>query len=174
MKSACGGDIVGDWKITGVCYDETALAAQAKQLCADATLKIGDASVTGDVSYKADKSFVQGATELDATAELSLSTSCLGGATCAQLQAQVNMDAADGNEANCVSAAGGGCTCSTTIKDSSKSNGTYSTSGNTVTQTANNATEVQDFCVNGNRLVLLPNKMAAASDLPVRLVLQKK
>jgi hypothetical protein len=173
VKAACGGDVKGDWKITGVCYDEAAVLSTAKQVCADAMLTIGTPTVTGEVSYKSDMTFVQGATTVSATASLTLSMMCLRGGTCDLVQQQLNMGGT-GEPITCSSAAAGGCTCTWKLTDMSMATGTYTTSANTVTSKDGDATESQDYCVKGSQLVLFPTAQADTADIPVRLVLKRK
>ena len=172
VTSACGGDIKGEWKISTVCYDEAALAASAKTLCAEATLKTTDVKVSGDISYEADGTFSQGATSVKATAELTLGASCLRGLTCEQIQAQVEMDPMGAGGTTCTSASGGGCVCKSELSDSSQANGTYTVSGSSVTSTSGDQSESQDYCVKGSTLVLLPAK-EQTEEIPARLVLKR-
>jgi hypothetical protein len=174
IVDACGGAIAGDWKISGVCYDEEALGAQVKMLCPDVTVTIEQAHVTGDISYKPDQTFVQGTTELDASAKLRIGASCLRGLfTCEQIALAVNSSGALPAQVACGPAAQGGCECSTSIQQTSMATGSYAVDGFSVSQSSADMMQVHDFCVKGSRLYLLPDTEDTAS-LPVRLLLRRK
>ena len=174
VKSPCGGDIKGDWKVANVCYDEAALSASAKTICPDATLKVTGVDASGDISYKTDGMFTQGATSVKATAEWTLGASCLRGATCELVQSQVEMSSMGAGPTTCSSASGGGCLCKSELSDSSQAMGTYTVSDNTVMLKSGDQTETQAYCVKGSTLVLLPGTQEETEDLPARVVLTRK
>jgi hypothetical protein len=179
QMSACGGDIKGDWNVVAACIDQAALADQAQQICEAATLTSSVTSVSGTISYKADNTFVQGASTAAGTVDLVLPASCLkqGGVTltCPQIQGVLNKDTADAPW-TCASS-NGGCKCSEAPQLSAMSTGTYSVSDKTVTLTSTatatmeSTTVVQDYCIVGSKLYLLPT---ADSPLPAQLQFNRK
>jgi hypothetical protein len=167
--SACGGDIKGDWKVEAACLDPAALEAQAHQVCDDATLSVVSPKVSGTISYKADNTYVQSASMAQGTVEFVLGASCLKqGAltlTCQQIQDQLNKDPS--NPPSKCTNDNGGCKCSAEVAVSGGSNGTYSVVGNTVTlKDSKNMEVVQDYCIVGSKLYMLPT---ADSALPAQL-----
>jgi hypothetical protein len=166
--SACGGDIKGSWKVQAACLDPAALADQAHQVCDDASLAVLSPMVSGSITYKDDGTYVQAPSNAEATVEFTLGASCLKqGAitlTCKQVQDQLNKDPS-GAQSTCVSN-NGGCKCSADAKVSGDSHGTYTVSGNTVTLNDGTKEVVQDYCIVGSKLYMLPT---ADSPLPAQL-----
>jgi hypothetical protein len=152
--AACGGDITGDWKITQVCPDKPAVPDAIKQLCAEATFAYGDVNVTGTVSYKTDKSFMQTSTATG-TGIVTLGKSCLssGGQslTCAQLEPAFSSV----SPTKCASTSDGGCACTSTLSATQSDTGTFTTSGTSLTVTSSKGgTRTTPYCVNGGALHL--------------------
>jgi hypothetical protein len=170
--SACGGDIKGDWNVVAACIDQDALNSQAMQVCDTATLKILSPKVSGSISYKADGTFVQAPSMAEGTSEFVLPASCLKqGAvtiTCQQVQDELNKGTTVMSK--CTSS-NGGCKCTADVKESSMSTGTYTVSGHTVTLTDGTDTQVQDYCIVGSKLYMLPT---ADSPLPAQLQFNRK
>ncbi|HYP90608.1 MAG TPA: hypothetical protein VEQ59_20700, partial [Polyangiaceae bacterium] len=54
--SSCGGDIVGNWKITSSCFDFGSLEP-SEGSCPDITQTVKDVSTSGAVTYNADKTY---------------------------------------------------------------------------------------------------------------------
>jgi hypothetical protein len=170
--SACGGDIKGDWNVVAACIDQDALNSQAMQVCDTATLKILSPKVSGSISYKADGTFVQAPSMAEGTSEFVLPASCLKqGAvtiTCQQVQDELNKGTTVMSK--CTSS-NGGCKCTADVVESSQSTGTYTVSEHTVTLTDGTDTQVQDYCIVGSKLYMLPT---ADSPLPAQLQFNRK
>jgi hypothetical protein len=171
--SACGGDIKGDWNVVAACVDQDALDSQAMQVCDTATLKILSPKVSGSISYKADGTFVQAPSVAEGSSEFVLPASCLKqGAvtiTCQQIEDEFNKDATSPHT-TCTSS-NGGCKCTANRILMSMSTGTYTVSGHSVTLTDGKDTQVQDFCIVGSKLYMLPT---ADSPLPAQLQFNRK
>jgi hypothetical protein len=149
--NACGGDMVGEWKMTAACADPP----KATTLCDAATAVVGAATVTGTASYKGDMTFTLMGM-VDATATLTLPASCLmqGGKTltCSQIQTILATDPT-AKLISCT-ASGTGCKCLNPYHSVLNNTGTYSVSGSMVTLTIGKDKATADFCAKDNKLHL--------------------
>lgn len=159
--SPCGGDIVGNWKITSSCLNLDASGVGASMRCAGATSEAKDFGFSGTVAYNADKTYETNIT-VTGSVVVTLPASCLTvqnvTLTCGQLQQSFEATA-DKSEYESISCSGSS-TCSCTLKlrpQLQSESGTYSTSGNKVTQTeAGGAPTDSAYCVKGTTLVISP------------------
>jgi hypothetical protein len=179
--AACGGELTGSWKILNFCFDQPSAPSNLLDVCPTATLNVSNTVVTGNITYKADKTFSQ-ATMLTATLTLTIPGSCLQGqnaVTCSQLESSSNQ-AATGSKVSCSSTADAGCQCSSALQDSSQDSGTYTVDKARLTLVnKDGATDEEDFCVKGSNLYMLaPMTMQVPADmgdaLTGTLVLQRQ
>jgi hypothetical protein len=179
--AACGGDITGNWKILNFCFDQPSAPSNLLDVCPTATLNVSNTVVTGNISYKADKTFTS-KTNLTATLTLTIPGSCLQGqnaVTCDQLESSSNQTGPNGKVA-CISTADAGCQCSSSLQDSGQDSGTYTVDKARLTLVSDNGgTDEEDFCIEGSNLYLLapmtmqlPANMSDA--LTGNLVLQRQ
>jgi hypothetical protein len=159
MVTACGGDIVGNWRITSSCLKATGTFTTPE--CPSATVN-ASLQVTGTVSYTAALTYNL-AFMLSGTETIGFPASCLTFSgvtvTCDQLnQSFAAMPPSPTLMLHCAPAGGGGCNCSTPLNATpSNETGTYVTSGGTLTTTAvGGAAESGGYCVKGTTLDLTP------------------
>lgn len=158
--AACGGDVVGTWKVTSSCISISGLGSSAD--CPQETLKVSNITASGSVTYKSDMTYTA-QRSLAADLNITLPSSCLTfqgiTVTCAQLQMGISGDPNSGFKSiNCV-AAGAGCSCTGKIaQDQMNETGTFTTAGNVLTETTTGGkADANDYCVQGNTLLILPH-----------------
>ena len=161
MAGTCGGNVVGNWKITSSCIK--ASGSLGDSTCPGATVD-GSLSVTGTAAFTADASYSL-AFVLSGSETIFFPASCLTSngvtVTCDQLN-QVFMamplDPTTITSIHCASAGGGACNCTANLASSSTNeSGTYTTSGGTLTTTSTAGDVSTDgYCVQGNHLDLTP------------------
>jgi hypothetical protein len=139
---ACGGNIVGTWKIVGACAVGTS-SSMSVPGCAGSTATSGPASVTGGtLTFNADSTFTASITEA-AHQTLTIPANCLTSGpvteSCSELQTSfrstaMGFDAGEQSLSVTCTAASGGCTCSVSADAMTLSqSGTYTVSGNDLT-----------------------------------------
>jgi len=155
VTAACGGDIAGDWNVTGFCPDTSKVPPQIKDLCESATLDYDAPVVAGSLSFKADKSYTQ-STTAKGTGYLVLPADCLKDLpSCEQAQQLINGSGGTEKPVTCA-ASNGGCRCALAVDEKADSTGTYTTSGQTVTIKATEEL-TSNYCVKGSELTLTLN-----------------
>ncbi len=161
--AACGGDVVGKWKVVSSCVSVTSTPPMD---CPQATAKVSNLVVNGDTTYKADLTYAS-TLSLGADYDFTFPAACLTnqGVTlsCSQLQAALALvlgmePDTTVNSVTC-SATGGGCSCTLKASFGPKAeSGTYTTAGGVLTETATGGQPApSDYCVQGNKLQLLPH-----------------
>ena len=140
QTSACGGDIVGDWKFAGSCVDTAALAKfyrlRFQTSCAPEVTVTDNARLTyapTTVSFNADRTYA-GRFVMNGTIGIHIPTACLAG-TCSDMRAQVLAMVGSGGdltEASCSETATS-CSCSLTLGRVSDRTGTYTADGVSLT-----------------------------------------
>jgi hypothetical protein len=159
--AACGGDITGEWKITGICFDTPIVPSDISDQCPTAKLQVSNQVVTGNVSYKTDMTFSQNA-NITATVTLTLPGSCLQGVdstSCSEIEASSNTDPTQ-PQVTCTQTSDGGCQCSSPLIDMSQVDGTFTTSGDTVMMASSDgSSDNEDYCVKSKTLYLLAPQM---------------
>jgi hypothetical protein len=180
--SACGGDLVGEWKIADFCPDKNKVPDEIKQLCETATLDYDKANVSGTLSLKSDKTFALDS-KASGTGYVVLGADCLkqsGGPTltCKQVEEAINTNSKTQPVA-CASA-NGGCRCALSITDNGASTGTYEASGDNATLTNKDNSKLEStYCVKGSKLYMHLNLATGAMsggmsyDLAGQLELEK-
>jgi hypothetical protein len=152
VTPACGGEIVGDWQITGFCPDTSKVPPQLAELCDSATLDYDAPVVSGSLSFKSDMTSTQ-STMAKGTGYLVLPADCLkqDSLTCAQAQQLIN--SSSGASPVTCTASNGGCRCALAIDESPSTMGTYTTSGSKAMLKAKDEL-TSDYCVKGSELTL--------------------
>jgi hypothetical protein len=144
---ACGGDPIGSWQIVDSCLD---FQIDPPETCPTATVTV-DASFTGTASFDADGTFDR-TVNLSGDSTMTFPASCLEGATCAQIEAQVQPNFPD---ITCADAAAGACACTYSIEQDQSDSGTWEVSGSTLTTTGTDGEpEAAEFCVSGDTFLL--------------------
>jgi hypothetical protein len=146
--SACGGNIVGTWRVTGSCVTGT---KDLSSVCAGASADFAF-TYAGTLTYNADGTYDPALTGTVTVHEHYPSGCAPFGLTCAQL-GQAAVDAAAVISDSCSTDAAGACNCdSVSQATSSNAPGTYSTSGGTLTTTQGGTTSTNTYCVQGGVL----------------------
>jgi hypothetical protein len=180
----CGGNVVGNYNISGACFDSAALSMEIMADCAGASISISSFNVSGNASFNADMTY--SITETISSASLSemIPASCLTTSgitvTCAQLDQQIQAVVAQNPDtyqsAHC--AGSSSCTCTFALAPQTTSEtGTYTTSGAMITTTDNlgTASAPTSYCVQGNELHMLTVDMTMPmGKVSADLVLTKK
>lgn len=167
--SACGGNIVGTWKIISSCVTIDP-GAMINANCPGETASTSGLKLSGSVTYAADMTYTSNVT-VSGNVAVSLPASCLKQSnitlTCDQLSqafaAQPMMGISGGS---CSNASGGGCSCKAAITDQNTTEtGTYTTTGaGARTQTSSTGkAETDTYCVKGSTLTLSPSSDTASS-----------
>ena len=186
---ACGGEVIGEWKIKKPCDLNAAVAGVDLEfdLCPTATVDASGLTVSGMTTYGADKTF-SSTYQLGGTVAVTLPRECLniaGGitATCAQVQQGINMAlAADpdtqGITVTCQGSSSCVCTAPVPSQPPETESGTWSTSGTSLTTTSDGASETSQYCVSGKSLrirqeIEIPMGMMGTMTVPY-LLLEKK
>jgi len=172
---ACGGSVVGTWKVTGSCLNAGGNAAMASGIsmsCPNASVGNANVSQTGSVTYKADMTFTA-TTTISGSVSVVLPASCLTQMgvtiTCDQLNQVFKSVGSSAGAAGSsggglpdihCSSSGGGCACTTSIPmQTSTTSGTYSTSGSLLTENGS----ISDYCVQGDKLYVKPHQGTSMS-----------
>jgi len=154
----CGGDIVGDWTISGACANTASLAMQIIPNCPTATATASSIHATGSASFNPDMTYSLSET-LTVSASGTVPSSCLMYAgfmlTCADfnllIQEYVAMNPTMVQSATC--AGGDTCNCSFTLAPQTRNEtGTYLTTGTELSTTVNGVLYGTAYCVQKNEL----------------------
>lgn len=159
--AACGGDIVGAWKITSSCLSVDVSGMETGFDCEGAKVSTSGYKITGDVTYRADMTYSSSLT-MSGNIVFTLPPACLTieglTLTCAQAQQLLQAQAGDGySSATCT----GGSTCTCTlvgIPETTTAAGTYTTTAaGVLTETdQGGAPESSNYCVKGSTLTVSP------------------
>lgn len=160
--AACGGSLVGAWKITSSCLTIDLGAMMANTACPEQTAGAKNLKATGNVTFAADLSYTSALT-LTYDVVINQPKTCLTKQnitlTCDQLQQGIEAQLAmtPFTSVSCAAATGGGCTC--TFRGASQTAseaGTYTTTeAGLLTQTPmSGAVDDSDYCVKGSTLTL--------------------
>jgi hypothetical protein len=161
-KSAgCGGDLVGTWKIASACFDSPPMMASMSCPGLTTTTNLDE---QGTVTYRADGTYTGNLT-LSGSVNVSVPASCLTQqgttVTCAQLQESLRASAAY-SSVTCTGSSG--CSCVAQIAPQTQApSGTYAVSGSTVTHSAGNSPDSNDFCVQGTTLTMTASSSSATA-----------
>jgi hypothetical protein len=123
-------------------------------------------SLDGTIAFQADGSYSSSITTATVVEDIGVPASCIGGATCAQLQADINMPKDGGAQpmGTCTATATG-CACHVTqTSGPSSATGTYSTLGTSVTTIQTGGMPATSpYCVQGTTLLIqIPAGMMGA------------
>jgi hypothetical protein len=150
----CGGNLVGNWSLTGGCIDKTSLEAQLQQdsYCPTLTLNSVTMTESGTVTFTVTNYSV--AANRTITFSENVPLICIDPATCADLEYAYSTDPT----IQSVSCTGTTlCTCLLTLLPQSGSEqGTYTTAGSSlITTPAGGTAATSAYCVQGGTLHLL-------------------
>lgn len=160
--TACGGNVVGEWKMTGGCISDS-LLDQAEQYCTGFAVK--SSAVKGKGILNATATNI--ARKFLVTADLSVSAPCPGTIAlvggCAGLASTI-LGLNDAITSASCTPATVGCDCDIKAEFFQENAAPYTTNGNTLT-----SGEVYDYCVAGSELGLKPQDQ----QLPITIELAK-
>jgi hypothetical protein len=181
--TACGGDVVGTWNVTGSCLtvsgdmDVSSFGLGCPTVTATGTLTVaGTWTANGDGTYSDN-------TTTTGTETLELPTTCLDVSgthtTCSRISAPLSSVGFD--SVDCVdNAATAGCTCTCTIDQAGglgvgpmypSASGTYTVAGNTLTITA--GAQEYSYCVDGTTLTVTPVSVGRTATITGSVQLQQ-
>ena len=146
--NACGGSIVGTWKLPGKVICGSAGSGATTPSNCPSSVSWADEHQSGTLSFFDDGTYAS-SVRFQGTETLTYPASCLGSTTCAGLTALTPVDA--GVAGSCISDNAGGCVCSYIMDTSTNGQGNYTTSGGRLSVTGNNPAAM-DYCVQGNIL----------------------
>ena len=153
--SACGGDVVGTWTVTGACAKADALL---EEVCPTAVAELA-LNLSGSATFEADGTRTTDFTS-QVTITYTLDADCLMNATggtlpasCSDLDSEGDPEEPDEGPTTCTGTPAVSCTCVQTGAEKSEvKTGTYSVDGSTLTSTddADGESSTSEFCVQGN------------------------
>jgi hypothetical protein len=155
--AACGGDLVGQWKITDNCVTGT---VDLSTVCAGITATI-DLTIIGSGAYNADLTYTQTGTN-NGTVHYQFPTACIGTQTCVQVQSNLLSTTSGAQMGMTFSSAvcrssGGGCACdAVTTSSSANETGTYTKAGGVLSTTHDGKTDTAKYCVEGTIMHQMP------------------
>ena len=156
--AACGGNVVGIWKIVEACASVSNYAPSACPNLTEQPLL----SASGTFTFNADGSYAISSTS-SGSIQVGVPESCLGGSTCDRLAGALSsaLQADAGVTSTRCAASGSGCGCTLDLgTNTTNESGTYAVSGTTLTTTSAGGTGSGDFCVQGNALHMIDNAMS--------------
>jgi hypothetical protein len=166
--SACGGDPIGTWKITGGCVDDTVFDSATSQ-CPGLTSSTVVFQARGTIV--ADATTITRTTEVKLTATFAVPQVCKEsnplGTKCPDLETALKVGAGLDTATCKDAAAGGGCDCDVGQTTNEATADAYTTSGNTLTSAA----RTFDYCVAESELKF--KETTAKAPLPGFLTLTK-
>ncbi|MEY4582748.1 MAG: hypothetical protein RL701_7451 [Pseudomonadota bacterium] len=150
----CGGDVVGEWSIASFCPDTSKVPDEVKAICTTATLDYDEPTVSGTLSFKADKTFTQTASA-SGTGYIVLDKKCVEAAgNCTEAEGLINANSGTNQKLSCKDSSGGGCRCALHVSQSNKTDsGTYVVSGSKLTLDSGEKAD-STFCVASDVLTL--------------------
>lgn len=151
-NASCGGDLTGTWGFTSACIDtnvlKQAFLSGSMGACTQASVS-ANLSPTGTISLNTDGTYALALT-LGGTTTINIPTSCLNGATCADLDAALQAEISTEPSIQSISCTGTStCACvEVPAPETSNETGTYTTSGSTLTTTPTGASpDMASYCV---------------------------
>jgi len=182
--TACGGDVVGTWNVTGSCLTVSGdMDVSSFGLGCPTVTATGTLTVTGTWTANGDGTYTDNTTT-SGTETLELPTTCLDVSgthtTCSRISAPLS--SVGFASVDCVdNAATAGCTCAATIDQAGgigaapmypSASGIYTTAGSTLTITAGE--QEYSYCVSGTTLTLTPVSVGRTGTLTGSVDLQRQ
>jgi hypothetical protein len=157
----CGGDPVGTWTIEVSCLGELVGTPSCAGLMGDSS----GITQTGTLTLFADHTY-SSTTNIFGIQKTTYPAACIAGLDCATL-ATVNAATAPAESGNisCTATSAGGCSCTSEVSVMGiVDHGTYSTSGDILTQVRTNSNPFDvEYCVRGRSLTLLSRNPSSGS-----------
>ena len=155
----CGGAVLGTWKVANLCTSTADAGAPKADAACSTTTSNPNMKYGGTFTFRNDGTYTANLA-VSGSQTLTYSAGCFNGAySCSTIDSVFkNPGTADaGLSGSCTSASSGNCACNETMNAQMMPiEGTYTTSGSTVTMTSGSGSspEPSDFCVQGNTLTL--------------------
>lgn len=172
----CGGSVVGTWKATTSCVNNTTMSMDSG--CTTARFTAYNTKIDGTLAFNADLTYSTQAT-LTGSVTINLPAECLtfNGITftCDQFdqifQMQVQSSPDMFQSARCV-AAGSACNCTLALAAQTiAESGTYTTAGTTLTETpTGGAAHGGEYCVQGNELHAIQTMPVAMGSMGMAMI----
>jgi hypothetical protein len=168
QPDACGGDVVGTWKIVDSCIDFE-LPPIDSDFCPQATASVADIALSGGVTYDADLTYSSTLTmAFSFVIKYPLSCFSSGGQTitCAEFNDALQEELAanpnpDFQSYTCASA-GSFCNCTAVATPMTQTeSGTYTTTSGRITTTSSGDSSTDKYCVQGDTLHLISDQADA-------------
>ena len=158
----CGGNIVGTWKFSSVCVDES-MSSSAASSCG-AKVSVGQVKISGTLTFNKDMTYSEDTTgTVQETADEPASCLTGTGVTCEEIGSRFEQDISSdsASASGRCSKAGSGCHCSFSVTQRSTDSGTYAVQGSVLGQnSSDNGDSHSDYCVQGNTLYLQMSAMS--------------
>ena len=178
-NSSCGGNVVGSWDISELCFQQA--ASMVSGSCPGAQIDASGLRESGTIAFQGDLTYSSTAVISGSITEI-IPTTCFssGGITpsCDQLnsllQTFVQGDMSF-SSASCQNAQGG-CACTFQLSPQTNTEtGSYSTAGAVLTTLPNSGTASSaSYCVQGSTMTVADMNMAGMSGVTASIVLNKK
>jgi hypothetical protein len=180
----CGGSVVGNWTISGECFNSASLNMDVMADCPGATVNTSGVKVSGSATFDANGNYtVMETVSLSATETIPASCLSMNGLTltCAQLDQLIKQSvASDPTVFQSASCSGNSsCTCRFTLAPQTMNeSGTYTTSGTSLMLSGSSS--AAQYCAQGNELHLMTLNMTmpmgsmGQANIDTDLVLTKK
>lgn len=145
---ACGGDLLGKWKLTGGCF--VILKQPELEFCDSATAELHLEDSSGTLLF--DKDTYTRDFTLSSRLTLSLPEKCKHPSDNDYDCSDLSTTLSSGNTLECKDAGGGGCSCEATYESRQMDSGIYTKKANQVQL----VTGLTDYCVSGSNLTVRP------------------
>lgn len=151
--SACGGDVVGKWRIASFCFDAGLEDLREDLNCPELTQKL-DVDYRMLVEFTADGDYLASFSS-DVKQDVTVPKSCLGSADadCSVLESD-DPDAGDEGFSIVITDKGDSCLMAAVQQLSQGVVGSFETDGNQITVTDNDGPDTSDYCVDGDKLTV--------------------
>ncbi|HKO50168.1 MAG TPA: hypothetical protein VJV79_20700 [Polyangiaceae bacterium] len=161
VVTPCGGDPVGDWTVKQQCV--TTPMDSLASFCDGASLTISPLTVSGTVSFKADKT-ISSSGVISFTESVVFPASCVAEMECTDLETAL-VATANVTSGQCDYDAVTGCSCQLAFSQNTMSSGTYEVQGTnlSVTTATSAQPQVDSFCVSGNTLSIYQSNVNGTS-----------
>ena len=145
--TACGGSIVGTWKVSSLCLD----APQGYPSC-PGFQHSGQLQYSGTITFSSSGTYISALTR-SGTLVSTYPTTCLAGSTCSQLSSSLFQP--DAGYAGSCSSNADACVCSATYAGPEDEQGTYTIDGSSIVMSsASWGGDQGQYCVQGNQLTV--------------------
>lgn len=173
----CGGDLVGNWKVAGICANAAAIMAGTADdfpTCPDYRVDATGITASGTLSFKADMTFTSMVT-IAGSEKLTLPLSCLNGLSCAEFNTAIltrMQQNPDPSIQSFTCAGSSPCVCTITpTPEVATESGTYTTVGNVLTTTPTGGVpDSVEYCVQGATAHFIELSMTMTTPMGIAVI----